>query len=50
MYKNLRTWDKVIHDIKSTVRVKDEPVPKLPVKKLRLSGGKWNRLKGEKVV
>jgi hypothetical protein len=34
----------------SAVRKKDEPVPKLPVKKLRLSGGKLNRLKGEKVV
>jgi hypothetical protein len=50
MYRNLRTWDEVIHDMKSAVRVKDEPVPKLPVKKLRLSGGKWNQLKGEKVV
>jgi hypothetical protein len=50
MYRNLQTWDKVIHDIKSAFRVKDEPVLKLPVKKLRLSGGKWNRLKGEKVV
>jgi hypothetical protein len=29
---------------------KDEPVPKLCMEKLRLSGGKCNRLKGEKVV
>jgi hypothetical protein len=50
MYRNLRTWDEVIHDIKSAVEVKDKPVPKLPVKKLRLSGGKWNRLKEKKVV
>jgi hypothetical protein len=49
VYRNLGTWDEVIYDIKSVVQV-DEPVSKLPVKKLRLSGGKWNRLKGEKVV
>jgi hypothetical protein len=40
MYRNLRTWDEVIHDMKSAVQEKDEPVPKLPVEKLRLSGGK----------
>jgi hypothetical protein len=40
MYRNLRTWDKVVHDMKSVVREKDEPLPKLLVKKLRLSGGK----------
>jgi hypothetical protein len=49
VYRNLRTWDEVLYDIKSAVRV-DEPVPKLPVKKLWLSGGKWNRLKGEKAI
>lgn len=32
------------------VREKDELVPKLPVEKLRLSNGKRNRLKKEKVV
>jgi hypothetical protein len=36
--------------MKSTVREKDEPVPKLPVEKLRLSSEKWNRLKREKAV
>jgi hypothetical protein len=36
--------------MKNVVREKDEPVPKLPVEKLRLSSEKWNRLKGEKVV
>jgi hypothetical protein len=36
--------------MKSAVREKDEPVPKLPVKKLRLSDGKRNRIKGKKVV
>jgi hypothetical protein len=50
MYRNLRAWDEVIHDMKGVVRVKDELVPKLPVKKLRLSDGKWNRLKGEKAA
>jgi hypothetical protein len=40
MYRNLRTWDEVLHDMKSAVREKDELVPKLPVEKLRLSGGK----------
>jgi hypothetical protein len=29
---------------------KDEPVPKLRVEKLRLSGEKWNRLKEEKAI
>jgi hypothetical protein len=40
MYSDLRTWDKAVHDMKSTVQEKDEPIPKLPVKKLRLSSGK----------
>jgi hypothetical protein len=50
MYTNLRTWDEIIHNTKTVVREKDEPVLKLPVEKLRLSGGKRNRLKGEKAV
>jgi hypothetical protein len=40
MYRNLRTWDEVVHNMKSVVQEKDEPVPKLPVEKLRLSGEK----------
>ena len=36
--------------MKSTVREKDEPVPKLPVEKLWLSSGKSNRLKEEKAI
>jgi hypothetical protein len=40
MYKNLRTWDKAVHEMKETVREKDEPMPKLPVEKLRLGSGK----------
>jgi hypothetical protein len=34
MYRNLRTWDEVVHDMKSTVQKKDEPMPKLLVEKL----------------
>jgi hypothetical protein len=40
MYRNIQTWDKVVHDIKGTVKEKDEPMPKLPVKKLWLGSGK----------
>jgi hypothetical protein len=29
---------------------KDESIPKLLMEKLRLSDGKWNRSKGEKVA
>jgi hypothetical protein len=50
MYRNLRAWDEAIQNMKSAVREKNESVPKLPVKKLQLSDGKWNRIKGEKVV
>jgi hypothetical protein len=37
---NLRTRDKVVHDMKSVVQEKDEPMPKLLMEKLRLSSGK----------
>jgi hypothetical protein len=50
MLRSLRTWDEIVHNTKSAVREKDELVSKLPVEKLRLSGGKRNRLKGEKAV
>jgi hypothetical protein len=40
MYRNLRTWDEIAHNMKSAVWEKDEPVPKLPVRKLRLNDGK----------
>jgi hypothetical protein len=40
MYRNLRTWDKVVHEMKGAVQEKDESMPKLPVEKLRLSSGK----------
>jgi hypothetical protein len=36
MYRNLRTWDEIVHDMKTAVREKDEPVPMLTMKKLRL--------------
>jgi hypothetical protein len=36
--------------MKSVVWEKDEPVLKLRVEKLRLSGGKCNRLKEEKAI
>jgi hypothetical protein len=35
-----RTWDKAVHEMKGVVQEKDEPMPKLPVEKLRLSSGK----------
>jgi hypothetical protein len=50
IYRDLRPLDEAVHDMKSMVREKDEPVPKLPVEKLRLSSEEWNRLKGKKAV
>jgi hypothetical protein len=50
VYGDLRLWDEAVHDVKSAVQEKDEPVPKLPVEKLRISSEKWNRLKGEKAL
>jgi hypothetical protein len=38
--KTRLTWDEVVHEIKSAVQEKDEPMPKLPVEKLWLSSGK----------
>jgi hypothetical protein len=40
MYRNLRTWDKDVHEMKGVVQEKDEPMLKLPVGKLRLGSGK----------
>jgi hypothetical protein len=40
MYMNLRIWDKAVHDMKSAVQEKDEPMPKLLAEKLRLNRGK----------
>jgi hypothetical protein len=50
MYRNLRTRNKVLHNMKSMVETNVEPAPKLRAKKLWLSGGKRNRLKGEKAI
>jgi hypothetical protein len=36
--------------MKGAIWEKDEPVPKLWMEKLWLSGGKWNRPKGEKAI
>ena len=50
MYKNFRTRDEAVHKMKSMVGMKVEPAPKLRARKLRLSGRKRNRLKGEKAI
>jgi hypothetical protein len=50
MYRNPRIWDKAVHGMKNIAREKNEAVPKLPVEKLRLSGGEWKRLKGENAI
>jgi hypothetical protein len=50
MYRDLRSWDEAVHDVKGTDREKGKLVPKLPMEKLRLSRRKWNRPKREKAV
>jgi hypothetical protein len=50
MYRNLWIQNKVVHNMKSMVGTKVEPAPKLLARKLRLSGRKTNRLKGEKAI
>jgi hypothetical protein len=50
MYRNLRTWNEAVHNMKSMVEKKVEPFPKLCVGKLQLSGRKQNRLKEEKAI
>jgi hypothetical protein len=47
MYRNLRTRNKAVHNIKSMVETKVEPAPKLCARDLWLSGRKRNRLKGK---
>jgi hypothetical protein len=39
-----------MHDVKSMVVTKAGVAPKLRAKKLRLNGGKRNRLKGKKAI
>jgi hypothetical protein len=50
MYRNLRTWNKAVHNMKSMVGTKVESTPKLHARKLRLSSRKMNRLKEEKAI
>jgi hypothetical protein len=49
MYRNLRTRSEAIHNMKSVVGMKVEPVLKLRAGKLRLSSRKRNRPKEEKI-
>jgi hypothetical protein len=51
MYRNLRkTWDEVVHNVKSAVREKDEPVPKLyPWKSFGLAVKNETELKGKRL-
>jgi hypothetical protein len=42
MYRNLRTQNEVVHNMKSMVRTKVEPAPKLCARKLRVSSRKRN--------
>jgi hypothetical protein len=50
MYRNLRTQNEAVYNMKSMVGMKVEPVPKLRVRKLRLSSRERNRLKEEKAI
>jgi hypothetical protein len=50
MNRYLRTWVKTIHDEKSMVETKTDVAPKQHPRELWLSGGKSNRLKGEKAI
>jgi hypothetical protein len=50
MFRNLWIRDKAVHNMKSRVRTKDEPVSKLYARKLRLNNRKGNRLKGKKAI
>jgi hypothetical protein len=50
MNRYLRTHVKTIHNVKSMVETKAGVAPKLHARELRLSGGKRNRLKGEKAI
>jgi hypothetical protein len=50
MYRNLRTRNEPIHNMKSMVGTKVESVPKLRAGKLRLSNRKRNQLKEKKAI
>jgi hypothetical protein len=49
MCRNLRTWDKVVHDMKSAVQEKDEPMPKLLVEKFGSTVENETDLKGKRL-
>jgi hypothetical protein len=50
MYRYLRTWNKIVRNMKSMVETKDDAAPKLRARELRLSSRKRNQLKGEKAI
>jgi hypothetical protein len=50
MYRNLRTWNEAIHNMKSMIKMKVESILKLHARKLRLCSRKRNRLKEEKTI
>jgi hypothetical protein len=50
MNRYLRTWVKIIRNVKSMIATKADAAPKLHVRELRLNGGKRNRPKGEKAI
>jgi hypothetical protein len=50
MNRYLWSRTKTIHDVESMVETKADVAPKLHAGKLRLNGGKRNRLKWEKAI
>jgi hypothetical protein len=42
IYRNLRTWNEVVHNMESMIGTKVESIPKLCARKLRLSSRKRN--------
>jgi hypothetical protein len=50
MYRNLRTWNEVVHNMESMIGTKVESILKLCARKLWLSSRKRNRLKEEKAI
>jgi hypothetical protein len=49
MYRNLRNRDEAVHNMKSMVGTKVEPVPKLCARKLRLNSRKGTDLKRQRL-
>jgi hypothetical protein len=49
MYRNPRTRDEAVHNMKSMVGTKVEPAPKLRARKLRLSSKKGTDLKRKRL-